>query len=504
MFGSKNPNQIMIKKNWCRETALKVLLLAILCTNSFAQSLNKIFSKATNLRTAIAQNENHYFISNTMNNDPTIVDFLKTDLTGNLIDSLRIQFPDSSFYFNTHSGLLAKDGMLYSIFSNAINTPADSSEIVFIKLNSSNLSLDTLQRFSIAGYSWTSPYACAWSADSNLLVTGYVANNVFQAPYLLFIAKFDRNFNPIWQTVINGSPANAQYGPIGSDIAVSANGSILVTGNPYFFAPKQMAFAARLSPDGTKQWYRQYFSIFGSSGLYCVDNGDQTYQYVLNSWTSSSGGLNRLVVGKMDTLGNLTSRDTLGYNTRNQFAQDLIKLSDGNFYTAGYTFKNTFYTYGMKFNSLGDSIWYRGYRYDPNDTLDECYLQNFYQDDDSNIVHIGTFANLNNPGPGNSLFSWLFRTDRHGCFLKDCHLDIENNSERRWGVFPNPSSGKIEIIIPEACTIKLIDISGMSVWKQGFYQEGNHHINLEFLPNGIYLMIYESQTHYFSNKILLN
>ncbi len=494
----------MAKKNWCRGTVLKVLLLAILSTNSNAQTLNKIFSRATNIRAAICESESHYFISNTMNNNPRIVDFIKTDLSGSLIDSLRLQFPDSNFYFNTHNGLLAKDGMLFSVFSNAINTPADSSEIVFIRLNSSDLSLDTLQRFSMLGYSWTSPYACNWSADSNLLITGYVANNGFQAPYLMFLAKFDRNFNLMWQRVINGSPASAPFGPIGSDIEVSADGSILVTGNPYFIVPKQMAFAARFSQDGTKQWYRQYFSIFGSSGLYCVDNGDQTYQYVLNSWTSSSGGLNRLVVGEMDTLGNLTSRDTLGYNTRNQFAQDLIKLSDGSYYTAGYNFKNTFYTYGMKFNRSGDSIWYRGYRYDPTDTLDECYLQSFYQDNDSNIVHIGTYADLHNPGPGNGLYSWLFRTDRHGCFQTDCHLGIEVKSEPTWNTFPNPCSGKLEIIVPEACTIKLIDISGRLMWEQDYLQNGNYHLNLESLPKGIYQLIFETNRLYLTKKIVLN
>jgi len=307
----------------------------------------------------------------------------------------------------------------------------------------------------------------------------------------LLLLKFDKDLKPLWYTTVNGTPAQGPAGPTGADIVVSDNGHILVTGNPYYYSAKKMTFSARFTPDGTKEYYQEYFHPFGSWGMHCVDKGNGTYQYVLNSWTNSSGSNNQLHVGIMDTTGRLVSRDTIGLNNRAQAAMDLIQTSDGNYYTSGAGYYGVEYCFGAKFSAQGDSLWYRSYRY--QDTFDLHFPESFFEMPDSGIVHISTFVDLHNPDSVPHGFAWLYKTDEHGCLIENCHLQIEETQFLAWTFYPNPSSGEVQVELPQAGSISIINGLGQMVLGEQFPYEGSHRLDLSQLAEGCYTIRYSTR-----------
>lgn len=468
----------------------------------FGQTLNNVYPQITNIRAALAFDSSYYYVSGINNLDASRLDYLKIDKSGNVISNLRLQYNDSLFFMiNSHNGLLNQRAKLVSVFTNYIPGSIDSAFILINIIDKGDFKLDTSIRFSAQGFKYTEAFSADWSKDSSLLITGAV--RTYDIPYKqeLLLAKFDNDFNLIWQTTVPGNSSSQPLGPIGGDIVVSKNGAILVTGAPYYHAAKQMTFSARFGPSGGLQYYREYFHPLGSSGMHCVDNGDGTYQYVMNSWTNSSGSHNQLHVGIMDTNGNLMSRDTIGQSNRAQFAVELIKTSDGNYYTSGSSFFGTFYCFGAKFSSIGDSLWYRGYRY--QDTFDLHFPESFFETQDSGILHLSTFGDYYNPDSIPTLFTWLYKTDRYGCLIDDCHIGLKEHSSFNWDIYPNPSSGALNISVSSPCTVKIYSSNSQELIKKSFYSAGNYTINLDKSTKGMYNVVCVFQDQIFTKQILI-
>jgi len=466
------------------------------------QPLNNIYPQITNIKAALTFDTSHYYVSGINNLDPSRLDYLKIDKTGNVISNLRLQYNDSLYFMiNSHNGLLNQKSKLISVFTNYIPRGGDSAFILINIIDKSDFKLDTSIRFAVQGFKYTQAFSADWSKDSSLLITGAV--RTYDIPYKqeLLLAKFNSDFNPIWHTTVPDNSPNQPLGPIGGDIVVSNNGAILVSGAPYYHAAKQMTFSARFDPSGALQYYREYSHPFGSSGMHCVNNGNGTYQYVMNSWTNSAGSHNQLHVGIMDTNGNLISRDTIGQTNRAQFAVDLIRTSDGNYYTSGSSFYGTFYCFGAKFSSLGDSIWYRGYRY--QDTFDFHFPESFFEMQDSGILHLSTFGDYYNPDSVPTLFTWLYKTDRYGCLVEDCHIGLEEYSYFNWDIYPNPSSGVLNLSVSSPCTVKVYSSNGQEVLNRIVYSAGDYTINLGKRSKGIYNVVCVFQNQISSKQILV-
>ena len=84
---------------------------------------------------------------------------------------------------------------------------------------------------------------------------------------------------------------------------------------------------------------------------------------------------------------------------RSNFAQDLIRTKDGNYYVAGIGFFGNKFGYGAKFNRSGDSLWYREYTHGgwkpTGPPLEEGWIEWFTQKPDSSFLHVGW--NRNSP-----------------------------------------------------------------------------------------------------------
>ena len=442
-------NKIAIKNHQPQWLVVFFTAICLLGPNAGlkGQFLDTIYDLAHNARSSFSLLPSGNIIFSGMNNDnPSLYQYAKLDQQGKVLDSLNLQYnPDDYFLANCKKGLVVNRNKIYNSYTNFHSR--DSIYVILSKLSLSPLdTLETKLYYADRSiYTATHSISMTLDSDSTFLLSGYLARWVQQPDsvlkYDLFLTRFDTALNVIWETIVPGdSVYGRRYGPIGTDILLDSYGGILVTGNEFFYPFLEIGFAARFDRQGNHLWYKEYNGNMGMSGMYCVDNGDGTYQYVQNWWTTTTGGQNDLHVGRMDTMGNILTNQRFGKVQRTQFAQDLIRTRDGNFYISGIGYWGNFHSFGFKFTPQGDSLWYRTYHHD--DSLDLAYVENFQEDADSNLVHFGYHGDNVNPRPGNGIFSWLYRTDQHGCIFEDCQLSQEElKALPRLGLYPNPAPG---------------------------------------------------------------
>ena len=347
-------------------------------------------------------------------------------------------FADSVRSFETCAKCLNVNGS--SIYQ--VTTPFRNNKAPYLLLYKIALNLDTLLKvdtlfvppidFGIDSTEVIIAWGSRFDSDSSLLITGFVAAQptpTAQFRYDLFLAKLDTNFNLLWMTVVTDDNVLRPFGLKGENIMVDQYGGIVVTGNPYFWS-YQTGFAARFrASDGQLLWKKEYTPDlgFGISNMFVVDNLDGSYQYAMNEWTDGFGGVNLVKHGEMDTMGNLLTSHYIGNRNnangtglRSNFAQDLIRTHDGNYYIAGLGYRSTNFGYGAKFSRTGDSLWYRQYTHggwdSPGEPKEQGWIEWFIQKPDSSFLHIGW--NQNNYTP--VLSTWILNTDKHGCDTLGC------------------------------------------------------------------------------------
>lgn len=420
------------------------------------QFLDTIYSRGNNAKISYTSlGDTAYLFANIKNINPRLYEYTLINYNGEILDTLSLNYPIPGYSLdNCRSCLHFKERRTYSAYTNF--TSLDSGFVILSKLTFNPLDTIETMRYYVDRSIYTGEHAwsMAFDTDSTFLVSGYVARWVQQPDsllkYDLFLTKFDTALNVVWETTVADGIYGRRYGPIGTDIVVDSYGRILVTGNAFFYPFLEIGFASRFDSQGNNLWYKEYPGNMGMSGMYCVDNEDGTYQYVQNWWTRPQGDINDLIVGRMDTMGNILTGKRFGKVQRMQFAQDLIKTKDGNFYISGIGYYANFHSFGFKFTPQGDSLWYRTYHHD--DSLDLAYVENFQEDADSNLVHFGYHGDNVNPRPGNGIFSWLYRTDQYGCIFKDCQLSREELATLpQLSLYPNPApGGRFFIELPTA------------------------------------------------------
>ena len=138
---------------------------------------------------------------------------------------------------------------------------------------------------------------------------------VSQFRYDLFLARMDTSLNLLWINVVTDNNPLRDNGLYGENIMVDDYGGIVVTGNPYYWAFVQTGFAARFrASDGQLLWKHEYTPDLGLPSPICSwwTIKMETYQYAMNEWTSSTGGVCLVKHGEMDTLGNILNSNYIG------------------------------------------------------------------------------------------------------------------------------------------------------------------------------------------------
>lgn len=495
------PSKIVNIKPKSRISGLGFLLiLCVAGTNLYSQFLDTIYARGHNAKISHSSiSDASYLFANIKNINTSLYEYTLINHEGVVLDSLNLNYPFSDYSLDNCRFCLHSQGrIIYNAYTNFYSQ--DSVYVILSKLNLNPL--DTLETklyyANRAIYTGTHAWSMAFDSDSTFLVSGVLARWVQQPDsvlkYDLFLTKFYTTLNVIWETTVSDGKYGRNYGPIGTDIVLDSYGSILVTGNAFFYPILEIGFAARFDRQGNKLWYKEYPGNMGMSGMYCVDNKDGTYQYVQNWWTKPNGGNGNLHVGRMDTMGNILTNKSFGRVRRLQAAQDLIKTKDGNYYVSGIGYWSNFHSFGFKFSPQGDSLWYRTYHHD--DSLDLAYVENFQEDADSNLVHFGYHGDNVNPRPGNGIFAWLYRTDQHGCIFEDCHLSQQEIAALpQLSLYPNPAlGGRFFIDLPvttaEApAVLEIYNTAGALLESHSLGQQSGRISINSALPEGTYFCL---------------
>lgn len=417
--------------------------------------------------------------------------------------------------------------------------PFLNSNAPYALLYKFNLGLDSIQNVDTL---WVPPIdfgldsteaiqvrATEFDSDSTFLLTGIVAaqpSPAHQYRYDLFLARVDTNFNVLWMKVVYDNNLLRPYGLIGGDIEIDAYGGIVVTGNPYFWG-FQTGFAARFrASDGQLLWKREYTPDlgFGISNMFVVDNQDGTYQYAMNEWSRTDGAANLIRNGTMDTLGNIITSSYFGKRNDTpeplaNWAQDLIRTNDGNYYLAGLGYASTNFGFGAKFTRTGDSLWYREYTHGGWNYVgnlgypkEQGWIEWFTQKSDSSFLHIGW--NINNYSQ--VVNTWILNTDKYGCDSLGCEtigLEESTLAKAQWRIHPNPTTNLLHISFEasepltrsEHFNIQLINMQGQVIFAQEYEASTQGcTLSLGHLPTGVHqLQVWSNGQMVKTEKLLL-
>ncbi len=438
---------------------------------------------------------NTYYVANVLNIWPySYMQYAKLDTNGNVLDTLTILWDQSKVYTgDCPKGLEENNGVLYHAYSDAVvGTGLDTMAIILgkIKLDLS----DTIkhQYYVPQNGGAARAEAIRFDSDSTFILTAtnafYTGDTFPNAEYKfnVLVARLDTSFNVLWETIIPDSDSTRNYGHVPDDITLDGYGTILITGSPFHLIRYNEAFAARLRvSDGQLLWRRVDTGAMGIQGMYAVDHGDGTYRYVQNWKASPTNNFHKFHIGILDTNGNILQDKEYGLEERRHVAVDLIKLRDGNYYASGTSYFGGPKGLGFKFTPNLDSLWMRLFWHDT--ITDFSQLDAFKEDSSGMIVHTGWHAS-------DKLYNWLFRIDTRGCDTSNCNISIyeEPEIDKRWQVFPNPSSGPITIDHPElyaqgTINIQVMNMQGAIIHRQDYAP--SEPIPLQIPTSGSYYVI---------------
>ncbi len=146
--------------------------------------------------------------------------------------------------------------------------------------------------------------------------------------------------------------------------------------------------------------------------------------------------------------------------------------------------------YLLKTNVNGDSLWEKQFGY-PGNSIG-IYAQ---QTNDGGFIMSGQRNSVN------GLVAYLVKTDSSGNVLSGLD-NIELNNQDSYSIFPNPSSGIVNIKLGDSyqqdAQLEIFDSSYRKVYIQKTNLLMNNQIDLSFLSNGLYVAV----LNYNNNSIL--
>lgn len=485
------------------KTLVSVLFFLSLSFQTLGQTpyLSEKYLRSRNIGNSLAIGDNSYFIGGNLNVNTELYQYSKINLQGQIVDTLNISYQDSAYTIDNCKGCLhVHMGTLYNAYSNFPNYRTNDSAVIILSKVHLDLS-DTIKSkvITIAGYKGLATEASFFDSDSTFLITGYAFRDVgptLQYKYDLLLAKFDTNFNLIWQTTVaDNSPINFPFGPVGGSIIVDNHGGILVSGNPFFEPLPKRGFAARFDAStGASLWYKEFTGDYGIGGMYCANRDDGNYQFIQNWYTKANSFFIRFNIGILDTMGNIINQKLIGENKRYQFGFGLIQTLDGNYYSAGTGRYGNPYGIGLKFSPQLDSLWQGYYWHD--DPWEYSWIGSFQQKPDSNFIHLGLHIDHINSSPMR-LYSWLFETNQNGCDTSGCNLSSEEYTSEKpleLSVFPNPTQGVFHVQFQNPKNqgyyhLEIWDMLGRKVKQESFWLESDFVEVQTNLPKGFYNLL---------------
>jgi len=408
-------------------------------------------------------------------------------------------------YFAGDEGALAKNNNHFGLFTSVEDGTLETSYGIFFKFDQYGDSILTRTFFDETD-TFLIGRTCTATNDGGFALLG---NNYRDGLADLLLIKTDSNGNEQWRQ---------QYGTDSSDWAKSViqtadNGFALgtwtrlnagvyqrVTADPLVFKTDSL---------GNLEWTLNLGGpVMDDQAVLCPtqDSCIMVATTIGDSMFSIEYAYAKVNLIKIDLQGNVILNKKYGASMVKNSISNLSILENGDIICCGYV-KYSIYLnpagWLFRFNSDGDSLWYREYWYYPEDPNNHGrnYLNDVSATNDNGFIAVGYAYASPSDYPEKM---WVLKVDSAGCEIADCWVGIEEEETGRPGdketgrgleIWPNPARGIVDcrwsIFDGRGDVVLMIyDVFGREVAEIKVPgKQDQVQINVESYPPGVYIAV---------------
>ena len=412
---------------------------------------------------------------------------LKTDIDGNLVDTIKV-FKDTSFnVYGYYQGDIrfTPDSNLVMVWT-FLDKVSQDAWYQIIKMNTDGDPIWTRNHSYAPG--WTVARTIINTIDEGFAIAGwYWHSHLSGSPSGLYLAKMDSLGNKEWGKVYGGIRDDEGY----SVVQTKDKGFLIIGQTESYGAGKSDMYLVKTDSLGNLIWQKTFGSPYPDWGSYIYPTLDSNYILVGGKSRTSDYTSRQAWIIKINEVGNIIWEREFGGQHRDGFNM-VYQLYDSSFVAIGNTrsFKSDgdYAGWIMKISNKGDSLWSRSFTRSPN--KDE-YFYDFKPTRDGGFIICGMSWPDTNQGPYFS-DAWLVKVDSMGCLIPGCDptgIIILTDNPTTILVYPNPFSShttiKIQSSVSGEIQLTLYNILGRTVRQ---IQNRSHEIVLQRdnLPSGMY------------------
>lgn len=351
---------------------------------------------------------------------------------------------------------------------------AGYSHVYFIKTNANGDTLWT-RTFGNTGVNSVG-YSVIQLNDNGYIISGTTDNTGLGQPCSLYIIRADENGDTLWTKTVEGA---YDYG---CHIATSNDDGYVITGRE-----GNAIILMKINQNGDILWTKNYGGTVDEYANSII-NVNNTGYAIVGSVNNFDPGTYDMYLIRTDINGDTLWTRTYG-TTEPDMGNSAALTNDGGFIIAGYTGSNTLNDcnfYLVKTDANGDTLWTRtfgGSGYDVAHSVVQTY-------DDSYIV-----AGLTESFGVNYRAVYLLKTDAGGIISNSHEIYGKNNDLK---IFPNPTTGKINIVAENIKQVEIYNISGIKV-----KSTNKKEIDLSQQSKGVYLIRVITNKGAMTKKIII-
>lgn len=364
------------------------------------------------------------------------------------------------------------------------------------------------------------------TTDGGYIITGVSPASFSPGTNNIILVKTDGSGNLVWSKIYGGLAPDRGY----AVEQTSDNGYIITGRTESFGAGDYDAFLLKTDSNGDTLWTKTY----GGTDL---DEGSSVHQtadggFIVSGTTRSFGvGLGDVYLFKTDNAGNLSWSKTYG-NSLDDYGYSVVQTADDGYAITGGAYSGISANrdvYLIRTNQFGDVLWtktYGGTSYGHGRTVEQTedggyfiagYTWSFGAGNiDAFIVKTDSIGNTGCNESNGVFFSGNAATQEmnasmtvetpatfvyatptlvgSGCILTTpcSSVDIiEMNTVDLLSIFPNPSSGNLNVTFPKTIksgNVKMFNILGEEIFYKSISNESGKHFDVSRFATGIYFV----------------
>ncbi len=343
---------------------------------------------------------------------------------------------------------------------------------------------DTIWTKTIVAPGYDAPLDIKETSDNGYIITGYT-NSFGVGQDDIFLIKTDSNANIQWSKVYGGVNSDA-----GSSVIQTPDDGYIVVGETHSFGPSYgSVFMMKTDALGNPVWSKRCGDPYLVWAYEIIQTQDDQYVVTGQGQITGSGGHHAFLL-KMDVGGGIIWSHLYGGNELDN-SRAVVEMVDHGFMLGGLS------------NEVGAGGWdYYAVRTDSLG-FSPCNMVTV-SISDSNVVPTvsnapftlnNTTTIISNPTPFSS----------HGGMITTLCSTVgvdEILEEDFWQVYPNPTSGVLNIPVEIESAISVFDINGRRVLSTHIHP--GEFVLLDQLANGMYCVQIRNEQGISTNRVILN